>query len=259
MPEPYDRGHRTPPAPVLQWRMTIQRGLGILLLLTAAAFAAALFVRPPGGRRGVAHAAVPRHARCAAPRGDAGDASTKGKQLYDANCVQCHGTEGKGDGYGAPFLVPPPRDFTGGSVQVPDDRVRPAADRRRSVPHDLARRQRHRHAAVEVPAERRGTVGARRIREELRAALRDRDARSSRCRCRTRRASRAASSRGRDVYAKMQCSKCHGEDGRGVGPSSNDDGRREGAPRQRARLHAARRPTAPAGPSARSSARSRPG
>jgi mono/diheme cytochrome c family protein len=27
--------------------------------------------------------------------------------------------------------------------------------------------------------------------------------------------------RGREVYAKMECAKCHGEDGRGVGPSSN--------------------------------------
>src|SRR4029078_13744845 len=27
--------------------------------------------------------------------------------------------------------------------------------------------------------------------------------------------------RGAEAYTKMQCSKCHGEDGRGVGPSSN--------------------------------------
>src|SRR5215831_9877565 len=42
---------------------------------------------------------------------------TKGRQVYDANCIQCHGPEGKGDGYGAPFLVPPPRDFTAGQFK----------------------------------------------------------------------------------------------------------------------------------------------
>src|SRR5262249_54203198 len=40
-----------------------------------------------------------------------------GKTLYDANCVQCHGSQGRGNGSGAPFLVPPPRDFTAGQFK----------------------------------------------------------------------------------------------------------------------------------------------
>src|SRR5512142_1364851 len=36
----------------------------------------------------------------------------RGKAVYEANCIQCHGARGAGDGFGAPFLVPRPRDFT---------------------------------------------------------------------------------------------------------------------------------------------------
>lgn len=39
----------------------------------------------------------------------------KGKELFDTNCVSCHGDNGEGDGPAAGALQPPPRNFVGAS------------------------------------------------------------------------------------------------------------------------------------------------
>ncbi len=41
----------------------------------------------------------------------------RGKALYDKNCASCHGADGQGNGDGAQFLQPRPRDFTLGKYK----------------------------------------------------------------------------------------------------------------------------------------------
>ncbi len=46
--------------------------------------------------------------------GCVGGGGPSGKNVFDANCMTCHGATGKGDGPAATGLNPPPRDFTAG-------------------------------------------------------------------------------------------------------------------------------------------------
>jgi mono/diheme cytochrome c family protein len=142
----------------------------------------------------------------------------KGKHLYEANCVQCHGPEGKGDGYGAPFLVPIPRDFTGGqfkfrttaSGQLPTDEdlfrtISRGADGTGMPPWKYLLPDDDRWALVDYVK----TFELRFAAAPPPKPMPLPEAPKSR-----------STDRGHDVFVKMQCAKCHGDDGRGVGPSS---------------------------------------
>jgi mono/diheme cytochrome c family protein len=143
----------------------------------------------------------------------------KGKQIYDANCVQCHGASGRGDGYGAPFLVPPPRDFTAGqfkfrttaSGQLPTDddmfrTISRGANGTGMPPWQYLLTDEERWALVDyVKTFDQRFASAKSLKP---MPLPESPGRSR------------SIDRGREVYMKMQCAKCHGDDGRGVGPSS---------------------------------------
>ena len=43
---------------------------------------------------------------------------SRGEQLYGRWCAECHGPEGRGDGSAAAFMFPRPRDFTGAVYQI---------------------------------------------------------------------------------------------------------------------------------------------
>lgn len=145
--------------------------------------------------------------------------AARARALYDTRCAICHGTDGRGDGPIAGTLEPRPRDFTRGvykfrstpSGSLPTDRDLfdsitrglpgtsmmgwgglPDADRWQLVRMVEGFSPRF----VSEPAT-----------EELRI-----DQPPPR--------TDEAVIRGRAVWDKVQCAKCHGDDGRGFGPAA---------------------------------------
>lgn len=193
---------------------TIGRGLAFLIVLSAAA--AACSSKPTGSA-----SLTPPFLETPVAVRPAADAHSleNGKRLYEANCVQCHGPEGKGDGYGAPFLVPPPRDFTSGQFKfrttssglLPTDEdlfrtISRGADGTGMPPWKYLLTDDERWALVDYVKSFDTRFASGRALKPM--PLPDAPGKSR------------SIDRGREVYARMQCSKCHGDDGRGVGPSS---------------------------------------
>jgi mono/diheme cytochrome c family protein len=204
------------------WRalMTYQvmrRGFGAAVLLMIGALLPGCSSKPPVE---TASLTPPFLETPIAPRPAPTAATTaKGKQVYDANCVQCHGVSGRGDGYGAPFLVPTPRDFTSGQFKfrttagglLPTDAdlfrtISRGANGTGMPPWKYLLSDDDRWALVDYVKSFDQRFAAAKSLKTM--PLPDAPGRSR------------STDRGRQVYARMQCEKCHGLDGRGVGPSS---------------------------------------
>lgn len=154
------------------------------------------------------------------------DASA-GKEIYLRECAACHGERGDGDGPAAAFLTPRPRNFTAGLFKL---RTTPNGEAPRT--DDVLRTIERGIPGTAMPAfaflgpVEREKVAAYILRfgdlletpepdpippPTLRPATADTIA------------------RGKIVYAEQQCASCHGEKGRGDGPSAktlkDSDGR----------------------------------
>lgn len=142
-----------------------------------------------------------------------------GKPLYERHCLLCHGEKGQGDGKAAVYLYPKPRDFTRGLFKIrttptgslPTDRdlfdtlgrgmagtAMPAfsqledQERWALVAYLKTLVEAYEYRQPEPPV----TVGPAPPKTSKTLAL------------------------GQQVYRKMECFKCHGEGGRGDGPSA---------------------------------------
>jgi mono/diheme cytochrome c family protein len=186
---------------------TLTPGRAIALSLVGFVCVATLAV---ASRTARAQQGVPAATSTSAPRG---------KAVYDQYCVECHGKDGKGDGPAAMTLVPHPRDFTSGrykirstetgSIPTDDDLVRsvkqglygsamPGWDR--LLPDDDIR------AVVDYVK----TLSPRFAAEQPEIVPPSTPVEPS----------AESAGRGAAVYARLQCAKCHGEDGRGTGAAA---------------------------------------
>ncbi|HEX9691474.1 MAG TPA: c-type cytochrome [Gemmatimonadales bacterium] len=143
----------------------------------------------------------------------------RGKELYDRWCAGCHGETGAGDGEAAAYMLPRPRDFTRAVYQV-----RTTANGELPTDDDLRR----------VIDE--GMPGTAMPGWKARLRSRDRDAVVAYIKSFSRffgddaptplefgRApgeTEAGVAEGARVFQQLECFKCHGDEGRGDGPSA---------------------------------------
>ena len=142
-----------------------------------------------------------------------------GKAVYDKWCAGCHGTTGAGDGPAAEYMLPRPRDFTKGIYQI-----RTTASGELPTDADLMRVVSDGMPGTTMPewksklseSERTSVVAYIKSLSDFfkgaaPKAITVGKAPSS---------SEATIADGREVFRKLECFKCHGQQGRGDGPSA---------------------------------------
>ena len=142
----------------------------------------------------------------------------RGAIVFDRFCVSCHGVHGDGRGYSSPYLDPAPRDFTRGIFKwrsTPSESLPTNEDLIRTVTRGLNHTNMPSWAplgdrAVRDVVEYVKTFSPRWVRESpgkpIQIAAEPPDTPESR-------------RRGGELYTQMGCFNCHGEKGKGDGPS----------------------------------------
>lgn len=143
----------------------------------------------------------------------------RGKDLYRRYCVGCHGPKGDGEGENAQWIDPKPRDFTMGlfkcrstiSGSLPTDTdifttIGRGVDTTNMPPWNPLTDQQRADLVAYIK------TFSPRFKEEAPDAPIEIPAESA--------ATPESIMRGQDLYKKLRCAECHGEEGRGNGPSA---------------------------------------
>ena len=146
------------------------------------------------------------------------DLVDRGRAVYQRRCIGCHGPNGDGDGPAATFLSPRPRDFTAAVFKfrsTPSGTLPTDGDLYRTITRGV------RWTAMptwhELPDKDR--LAAVAFIKTFSARWRDEKPESP-IALSAPPATPALIARGADLYVSAKCAECHGESGRGDGPSA---------------------------------------
>ncbi len=145
-----------------------------------------------------------------------------GKKIYETRCQYCHGEKGKGDGPGAAMMVPRPRDFTSGAFKI-----RTTESGEAPTDADLVKLVNDGMPGTTMPSWR-GVLKDNEIRQVV-AYVKTFDSslfdpksppKPMQLSSNAPSSSQASIDKGKALYQEVQCWKCHGQEGRGDGPSA---------------------------------------
>lgn len=164
-------------------------------------------------------AVTPLGAQSASVHNQTGDVK-RGKDLYRRYCLYCHGVKGDGTGENAAWLDPKPRDFTSGTFKcrsTPTGTLPPDSDLFHTVGRGIV------NSAMPswFPLTRENRL-------DLVAYIKTFSPRFSKEPAGAQLAippeppdTADGVSRGQKLFQKIECWKCHGQEGRGDGPSAS--------------------------------------